>query len=175
MAAPTHRLRSKSRPRGKSPDPKMLKKMHKKMKGGGTTTAGDKRPSDGDYVTAPPKVKKPTPASGSKQSDNSDKNSSLRRHISFGDVTETKIEAENAPGKSMDSKEADDILAAIKDPFWDEFKSKKWIHVEPISFWWDLAPCYLVTYEQFLHYSPNVWLVFFHATPGDPQSTRKER
>lgn len=108
MPAPTHRIRSKSAPRGRSPDPRALKKAAARAK------ASSKAAAKGDpsYVTPPPRNKKGSPASSSR----GDKNKQLARKISFGNNTEHKILAEHDPPKDMKLSEADEILKSIKDP-----------------------------------------------------------
>lgn len=111
MPAPTHRIRSKSTPRGRSPNPKMLKEAHKKQKAQSRSAGKKPRKADAAFVTPPPKVKKPSPSVSSATSSAS--KPAAPRKISFGGVKETEIEAENqAP---MEASEADKIFSAIKD------------------------------------------------------------
>lgn len=85
---PTHRVRSKSAPRGKSPDPKALLKAAKSSNSG----------------TPPPMV------SGKKER-------KVRRRLSFGSNTIHTIQAENnvKPRTTMKDREADDIIAHMKE------------------------------------------------------------
>ena len=99
MSAPTHRHRSKSAPRGRSPDPRALRKAAKSIK--------DK--SSG-YVTPPPNSSKDDRSSGSKKSD------PVRRKISFGENKVHHIEAENISPADMSSKRAAKIISSLKDP-----------------------------------------------------------
>ena len=83
---PTHRHRSKSAPRGRSPDGKLLKKVAKGL------------------VTPPPKKKaeKSSTASGSgkkPKSKEGHKDAKVERKLSFGPVTTTEIVAEHKPGQ----------------------------------------------------------------------------
>ena len=90
--APTHRHRSKSAPRGRSPDPKSLKKAATKAK-------------QNDAYTTPP------PRKTSKESSSS--NLKVRRAITFKDEDRIhEIEAEN---KGPGLKKADEILKQLKD------------------------------------------------------------
>ena len=90
--APTHRHRSKSAPRGRSPDPKSLKKAATKAK-------------QNDAYTTPP------PRKTSKESSSS--NLKVRRAITFKDEERIhEIEAEN---KGPGLKKADEILKQLKD------------------------------------------------------------
>jgi len=99
----THRVRSKSAPRGRSPDPRALKKAAaraKSAKSGEADTAA--------FVTPPPRRTK-------RESPSSSKPKEVRR-ISFGNNSEHQIKAENDPPKDMKLDEANAILKAIKDP-----------------------------------------------------------
>lgn len=84
MAAPTHRIRSKSRP--KSPDPKALKKAAKASK------------NKTGLVTPPPKPANLDASSASSKGD-------VKRRLKFGPDTITTIHAENPAG---DKKPGDD-------------------------------------------------------------------
>ena len=102
-APPTHRVRSKSAPRGRSPDPKALKKAAARAK---TAKKGGAK-EDPNFVTPPPKARNHSPgeASGSK---------APRRRISFGENSVHPIAAENPPpAKEMEVKEADKIIGKI--------------------------------------------------------------
>lgn len=109
MPAPTHRLRSKSAPRGRSPDPRSLKRAAEKSKAKSKEATG----STG-FVTPPPKVKGGSPASSSTSRVSAPKQ--IARKISFGGNVEYPIRAENDAPKSMEIAQADAILNAIKDP-----------------------------------------------------------
>lgn len=96
MAAPTHRHRSKSAPRGRSPNPKSLKKARK--------ASAEARTSG--YVTPPPRRKpEASPVDSSQSKD------SLRKSISFGKNTTFHIQAEN-PGNNKKVQEIMDELKA---------------------------------------------------------------
>ena len=102
-APPTHRRRSKSAPRGRSPDPKALRKAAKHAK-------KDKgKTKDEAFVTPPPKGRTSSPAGSSSSK------TDVKRKISFGPTSVHKIRAENPPQKDMDVSEADAILAAMQD------------------------------------------------------------
>ena len=91
--APTHRHRSKSAPRGRSPNPKQLKKVAKGL------------------VTPPPKQSKA-------DSSRSGSEKKPKRRLSFGPGSTTEIMAENPPGNSpygeMKLSKATEILEALK-------------------------------------------------------------
>lgn len=92
---PTRRHRSKSAPRGKSPDPKILKKAAKESKATG-------------LVTPPPKAKADASSSSSRKS---------TKRVLFGATTVTPIMAENAPGDHKPGEEAldkDKIIEKLK-------------------------------------------------------------
>ncbi|CAK9117887.1 unnamed protein product [Durusdinium trenchii] len=121
--APTRRHRSKSAPRGVSPDPKALRKASEKK-------AQPRRLQDVDlYTTPPPRTSKRSTSTGSKDS--------VRQRISFGENTIHDIEAENKSKqpskgkvKSMGDKEAEKIFEALKDQSYGEDK------VEARRKWW---------------------------------------
>lgn len=96
MSAPAHRVRGKSAPRGRSPNPKDLKRAEKKVKGTG-------------LITPPPKLRAPTPSSTTP---------TTTRKLSFSDETKVhEIEAENSrKGKRqpMKSEHADAIFNKLK-------------------------------------------------------------
>ena len=104
MAAPSHRARGKSAPRGKSPDPKALKKalkVQQKSKGGLVTP--NKPSSNSSRSSTPVTPKK----------------------LSFAERSSIHhIQAENPPGKgfedeTMKGEKADAIIAAMrKEPYW---------------------------------------------------------
>lgn len=97
LAPPTHRHRGKSAPRGKSPDPKGLRKAAAALE------------------TPPPKTSKGSSGSGAKTKD------PVKRRISFGEVTEHRIKAENGAGpyKPGESGKADAIWKKMReDWFW---------------------------------------------------------
>ena len=112
--APTRRHRSKSAPRGVSPDPKALRKASEKK-------AQPRRLQDVDlYTTPPPRTSKRSTSTGSKDS--------VRQRISFGENTIHDIEAENKSKqpskgkvKSMGDKEAEKIFEALKDQSYVEY------------------------------------------------------
>lgn len=92
LEAPTRRIRSKSAPRGRSPNPKMLKQAAKASASGGA------------YVTPPPKqAAVVSPTSGGEK---------VRRSITFGANSVHPIKAENQ--RPMNLAEADKILGAMK-------------------------------------------------------------
>lgn len=95
--APTHRHRSKSAPRGRSPNPKQLKKVAKGL------------------VTPPPKQSK---ADSSRSGSEKKPKAKLNRRLSFGPGSTTEIMAENPPGNSpyggMKLSKATEILEALK-------------------------------------------------------------
>ena len=97
-AAPTHRHRSKSAPRGRSPNPKQLKKVAKGM------------------VTPPPKPSKVDPSQSG--SEKKPKEKKINRKLSFGPNSTTEIRAENPPGNSpyggMKLSKATEIVEALK-------------------------------------------------------------
>ena len=101
-APPTHRHRSKSAPRGRSPDPKALRRAAEKAK----KTKGKK---DEALVTPPPKTRNSSPTRSSSSS------KEVRKKITFGPNSVHEIAAENKPQKEMDVSEADAILAAMQD------------------------------------------------------------
>ena len=104
---PTHRVRSKSAPRGRSPDPKALKKAAAKHRSNQKKVA-----PDAAFVTPPPKPRVGSPgASDSSRS----KGPVPQRKISFGENSVHSIEAENPPPKDMAVKDADKIFEALKD------------------------------------------------------------
>ena len=102
---PTHRVRGKSAPRGRSPDPKSLKKAAKAAK---ERERRSKKEHVG-LVTPPPKTKT-TPSS----SQSSAPKESCRKRISFGPDTVHEIDPENKTNKDMKIEEADQILASLK-------------------------------------------------------------
>ena len=89
MSMPTHRLLRKSAPRGKSPDPKALKKA--------------------SLVTPPPNASKV-----SSRSSSATKSDSCKKQLSFGDDSVHPIQAENPPGAKVKSTTTDEILSALK-------------------------------------------------------------
>ena len=100
---PKFRLRGKSAPRGRSPDPKALKQAVKGTKSAKATPV---------YVTPPPRKNAEKSESGS--------GSSARKSLSFGPPTVHTIEAESPAGgstKNMKVAEADGILAKLKDSY----------------------------------------------------------
>lgn len=106
----SHRHRSKSAPRGVSPDSKALRKAAETK-----SNATKKVLKDVDvYKTPPPRTSKRSGSSASKESKDS-----TRKRISFGDVKIQDIEAENPRPKSkvkaMNAKEADEIFESLKD------------------------------------------------------------
>ena len=108
--APRYRHRSKSAPRGRSPDPKTLKKEVKSRKEKGKpATARD------PYVTPPTKR-----TSRSVESSAESKIKAFRpTKLTFGRNSVHEIEAQHPRGKKpgeMALCEADDILNALKDP-----------------------------------------------------------
>ena len=102
--APTHRHRSKSAPRGRSPDPKALKKAAKEAKKEKTK---EKSPAPGSLVTPPPKVKVCSPPTAPKKDP-------TQRKLSWGKNTVHDVDTEHK--KPMNAKEADAILADMKEP-----------------------------------------------------------
>ena len=111
LPAPTHRHRSKSAVRGRSPDPKAIKRAAKEAK----KAAAAKAPSN-PYETPPPKPRVQSPGTSGPKG--------VARKVSFTDKDSVHdIKAENeGPNKDMKLKDADKIFAAIKDPqnVWDE-------------------------------------------------------
>ena len=101
-SAPTHRHRSKSAPRGRSPDPKSLRKAAEKAK----KTKGK---DEASFTTPPPKSRTCSPAGSSTSKQD------VKRRISFGPGSVHSIRAENQRKKDMDVNEADAILAAMQD------------------------------------------------------------
>lgn len=92
------RHRSKSAPRGRSPDPKSLKKAAKEARRAG-------------LVTPPPR-----PVKEKSSSDVKSRGRVTPHRISFGENTEHPIVAENRPPtKEMNIKQADAILQQLKD------------------------------------------------------------
>lgn len=103
LVAPTHRHRSKSAPRARSPNPKELKRAAKLAK----------QQAKQALVTPPPKtkVKEDANRSGSTKP--------VRRKLSYGGVTTTSIVAENVagphkPGDDMKPKEVEKIMDKLK-------------------------------------------------------------
>lgn len=96
---PTHRHRSKSAPaqRGRSPDPRSLKKAAKEAK-----------QKSKEFCTPPPKLKAASPGASDA--------SSTKRKFNFGPDKVTPIQAENPAPKDMGIDEANRIVAALKDP-----------------------------------------------------------
>ena len=98
MAAPSHRVRGKSAPRGKSPDPKALKKalkVQQKSKSGLVTPSKSSSHSSRSSTPVAPKK------------------------LTFGEVKVHQIKAENKPGKgfedeTMKGEKADAIIAAMR-------------------------------------------------------------
>lgn len=103
LPAPTHRVRSKSAPRGRSPDSKVLRKAAEKEKHRKKT----QNAKNAVFTTPPPKPRIESPGvSGPK---------ALKRRISFSNKDKIHdIEAEN-PAPEMKQEEADKIFAAMKD------------------------------------------------------------
>lgn len=101
---PNYRIRSKSAPRGRSPDPRSLKKAAARAKS--AKSAGEA--GTAAFVTPPPRRTK-------RESPSSSKPKEVRR-ISFGNNSEHQIKAENDLPKDMKLEEANAILKAIKDP-----------------------------------------------------------
>ena len=101
--APTHRHRSKSAPRGKSPDPKALKKAAKEAKKG----KENKDQAPGSLVTPPPKVRNSSPERSAPQKE------PAQRRLTWGTNSVHDIVAEG--GKGMDEREANEILKNMKD------------------------------------------------------------
>ena len=110
LPAPTHRHRSKSAVRGRSPDPKALKKANEKAKKQRKQDKKMKEVADA-FVTPPPKVRNQSPGAPS-----TTPKTEVKRKISFAkENTVVPIEAENpAPSKEMGSQEADKILNDMK-------------------------------------------------------------
>ena len=104
---PTHRVRSKSAPRGRSPDPKSVKKAAAKNR------SAHKKVADAALVTPPPKPRVGSP--GARSSDSSRSKGPCPKRISFGANSVHDIDAENPPPKDMAVKEADKIFASMKD------------------------------------------------------------
>lgn len=111
--APTHRHRSKSAPRavrGRSPNPKELKKAAKAAKAAKAKPTKAKA-DDSAFVTPPARSKVDRSSSSSKQ---------VKKKLKFGEVTTTDIVAENRPGdsdyptKTMDSGKANKIVDKLK-------------------------------------------------------------
>lgn len=94
---PTHRVRGKSAPRGRSPDPKALKKA---------AAAAAKQDA---FVTPPPKASKRDRSSSASKTD------AVPRKLTFGKNQEFEILAENrAPTEEMKAKKADKIYETLK-------------------------------------------------------------
>ena len=108
-AAPTHRVRGKSAPRGRSPNPKELKKAAKGL------------------TTPPPNTKK-------RQAESSGSSKGVARQLSFGKSSTVDIVAENPAGphkagdSSMNLAKADKIFDTIsKEPLGSkEFDTLCW-------------------------------------------------
>lgn len=115
--APTHRHRSKSAPRavrGRSPNPKELKKAAKEAKAAKAAKTRSAEAEESSFVTPPPRSKVDRSTSSSKQ---------VKKKLKFGGVTTTDIVAENKAGDSdyptknegkMDSGKANKIVAMLK-------------------------------------------------------------
>ena len=101
-SVPTHRHRSKSAPRGRSPDGKLLKKVAK-----GLETPPPKKKAEKGSSTASGSGKKPKPKEGQKEE-------KAVRKLSFGSNTTTDIIAKNQSGSNSYGKEGNDDIKKRK-------------------------------------------------------------
>lgn len=113
----SHRIRGKSAPRGRSPNPKELKRVAKATKHRSKSSRSGKEGKEGKegrggYVTPPVKPSARSVSSGS---------TTKPRKLSFGQNSVHEIDAENEPGKKgfkedvdMKSSKAEAIIQSMK-------------------------------------------------------------